>query len=97
MSICKEHNIKLAILGYDPGYSNSSYDRVMGYVNSSGVPLLDLRKTRFHSLSFKSKYVEGALRGDSIPINSHANKYGCKVVADELADFLKRLQGYLYD
>lgn len=92
---CKENNIKLAIFSYDPSYRSPTYEKIMLYIMSKKIPLLDLAKTGFHELSYKDKYVNGAVNSGGMALDGHPNKNGSRVVAEELASFLETIPGYL--
>lgn len=91
VDICKKNNIKLVIMSYDPAYRGDYYDKVMAFIKGKGIPLLDLSTTKFGKLPYKEKYVNGSLDKDGSPIDSHPNKYGSKIIAEEISDFLETL------
>ena len=95
IGICRENNIKLVVVSYDPVYRGSYYDKVLDFVRGQHLPLLDLSKTIFGRLPYRKKYVNGELDINGIPVDAHPSKYGGRVMAEVIRDFFKTIPEFI--
>lgn len=89
--ICKENNIKLIVISYDAPYHPLYYPKVLRDISGRDIPLLDLSSTKFGKLLYEEKYINPKLDKDGYPIDYHPNKYGGKIMAEEISKFLEKI------